>query len=232
MERVFDKDFEYTHKNPYDDKLAREGLGIALRDKESEALQGQWRKELNLKDNSILSLEIGSGFGHFLQQYSQSHPSEGFIGLDHRFKRTYQLVKKLKKCEIQNFRYLRARAERLEYLFAEEELDQIFYFFPDPWPKSRHHKKRLIQKSYLPILWSRLKEDGVVFIKTDHPHYFEWMVDIFKDGPFQHELLTRDLYKDYSDHFLASFQTKFEKIFLSQGTKINALVLRKVQKLK
>lgn len=133
-DKSFSKDFQYKHRNPYHDKLT-EFSEFVLRDEEAEGHQGKWNSEVFNQDGE-LCLEIGSGYGHFMLQYCDTYRDQNFVGLDYRFKRSYALAKKLKSLSYRNFKYLRAKGERIEHLFAENELDKVFYFFPDPWPKA------------------------------------------------------------------------------------------------
>lgn len=225
LDHSFLSDFKYKHTNPYHDKLA-EFNEFVLRDNESELYRGLWNEQI-FKNLNPIHLEIGSGYGQFMHLYSQQNPQINFVGLDFRFKRSFQLAKKLKLMTNKNFRYLRAKGERIEFIFGENELETIFYFFPDPWPKNRHHKKRLFQTPFLNSAYKTLKPGGLIQIKTDHDGYYDWMLDYVKDDSrFNILLKTQNLREEYADHFLSSFETEFEKIFISQGTKIKALVLQ------
>lgn len=221
---LFKKDFQYKHNNPYHDRLEIFEQFV-LRDDEGENFQGGWAAQVFHNQNPI-EVEIGSGYGHFMMEHTQKNPQINFVGLDHRFKRSFHLAKKLNQLEYKNFRYLRARGERLAFLFGADELAKIYYFFPDPWPKKRHHKKRLFQKKFLDEAHQVLHSGGEILIKTDHDQYFEWMRDELKDEKrFECTMLTNDLRGEFPEHFLASFTTKFEKIFLEKGIKIKAMTL-------
>lgn len=221
-------DFKYTHANPYHDKLDVFD-SFVLRDEEAETNVGKWNEHI-FKNAQPIEVEIGTGYGEFMMEYSQQNPHVNFIGLDHRFKRSFSVAKKLDRLEHKNFRYLRARGERLEYMFAENEVQSVFYFFPDPWPKKRHNKKRLFQKPFLDACHKILKNNGTLFIKTDHDGYFEWMLEYLKDETrFEILLQSKDLRNEFPEHFLSLFTTKFEKIFLSQGTLIKSIVLRNIK---
>lgn len=221
----YNADFKYTHDNPYHDRL---GVfdSFVLRDEEAERNVGKWNAEI-FKNDFPIEVEIGTGYGEFMHEYCQKNPNVNFIGLDHRFKRSFALAKKLDKLEKKNFKYMRARGERLEFMFGDSEVQSIFYFFPDPWPKTRHHKKRLFQKPFLNAVYKVLKPGGTLFVKTDHDGYFEWMQEHFKnDDRFEIILESKNLREEYPEHFLSQFTTKFEKIFLAQGTKIKSVVLK------
>lgn len=229
LDRAFTEGFEYTaQKNPYHDRL-KVFEEFVLRDDEAEAHKGTWNQDV-FKREADLECEIGSGYGHFMMDYTQKNPEVNFMGLDHRFKRSFHLAKKLSSLQHRNFRYCRGRGERLGFMFGENELSKIFYFFPDPWPKNRHHKKRLFQKRFLDEAHKALKPGGMFLVKTDHDGYFQWMLDVIKDETrFEVVMQTWDLRDEHPEHFLASFVTKFEKIFLEKKIKIKALVLKNIK---
>lgn len=225
-DRTFDKDFVYKHRNPYHDKLA--GFEhFVLRDNEAEQFQAKWNREIFKNDNPIC-MEIGSGYGHFMVDFCERNPDLNFVGMDYRFKRSFNLAKKLSKLPAQNFMYLRARGERIQHIFDEGEVDRIFYFFPDPWPKARHNKKRLFQEPFLENAYKVLKAGGTIYCKTDHDDYAQWMFEfIEKTNLFTLEFKTTNLWAEENpDEFLVSFKTKFEKIFIQKETPIKAFVLK------
>ena len=223
-EKLYDESFQYSHKNPYHDKLEEFGRFV-LRDNESESFAGKWNKMI-FEREAPLYAEIGSGYGHFMLDFCEKHPEINYVGMDFRFKRTYYLARKLDKHPHQNFRFLRARGERIQFIFGENEVDNLFYFFPDPWPKKRHHKKRLFQQPFIEAAYKVLKPRGVLYIKTDHDGYAEWMAEaIEKQDLFHVDLKTFNLRSEFPEHFLASFETKFEKIFLQKNIPIKAFQL-------
>ncbi len=225
--RAYLEGFQYTHDNPYHAKL--ENFPFVLCDNQGEELRGLWNKNF-FKNTNPLHVEIGSGHGHFMLEQCEKNPLMNFVGIDYRFKRGFELAKKLNLLVPKNFCYLRAKAERLSFLFAPHEVDSLFLFFPDPWPKARHHKKRLWQNLFLDDVMTILKKGSPFFVKTDDLHYFEWMQEILQPYLEQKKLELRfktyDLWQaSHSSHFLCSFQTKFEKLFIKKNIPIKAMEL-------
>lgn len=222
---TFSETFNYTHQNPYHDKLS-EYADFVLRDKEGEAYQGIWNQDI-FKRKAPLMVEIGSGHGDFMMDYCENNPSVNFIGIDYRFKRSFQLAKNLEKKNLSNLKFLRAKGERIEYLFGNNEVDRLYYFFPDPWPKTRHHKKRLFQAPFLNSAYKVLRPGGEIHIKTDHDGYALWMLEEISKSPlFELTFSTMDLRGEHPTHSLAQFTTKFEKIFIKKGILIKAFCLK------
>ena len=226
MDRTFLKEWRYRHgENPYHDKLAKFGNTV-FRDGEAETLAGRWGVHVFGRPNAPLYLEIGSGYGHFMREYCARNPDVNFVGLDYRFKRSYNLVKNL---EGENWRYLRARGERVPFMFAPGEVNGVFYFFPDPWPKRRQQKRRLFGEQFLKGLAKILAVGGRVYVKTDHDDYAHWMTEIVSQQTlFFAELISYNVRDEHPEHFLSQYSTKFEKIFMAQNKAIKGFVLRKV----
>ena len=224
---VLRADFQYRHRNPYHDRLQDYGHFV-LTDHQGEQFQGRWREAV-FHNSRPLVVEVGSGFGYFMREYCQQNPRANFIGMDYRFKRSFKLVKQLSHSGLDNFRYLRARGERLHFIFGPGEVDEIFLFFPDPWQKNRQHKKRLVQTPFLDSAHKVLTTQGTLSIKTDHAGYAQWMLEHFiQDDRWALELASCDLHRACPNHFLSIYTTKFEKIFLAQKIPTRAFVLRKL----
>ncbi len=232
-QKTWEKDFTYLYSNPYADRLKQDFSDFVLSDSEGEAYHGHWRQQVFKRpQDTKLVLEIGSGHGHFLEHMANSNLESLIIGLDYRFKRSFFLAKKLQKNQeiLDRMRFLRARAERLAFLFGKHEIDEIYLLFPDPWPKARHQKKRLFSQMFLDACARVLKPNGKVFVKTDHLGYFEHMQTVLgQNTSFQQCFVTKDLYSDKNEHFLQTFQTKFENIFLTQKLPIYGFELQILQ---
>ena len=127
-----------------------------------------------------LEFEIGSGDGSFTLQYALARPGTNIVALERLLGRITKLDRKGHRAGLKNLRLLRAEAAYvLEYLLPPGTLDAIHVYFPDPWPKKRHHKNRLISEPFPPLAKRLLKAEGVVYLRTDNVEYFEQMLEVF-----------------------------------------------------
>lgn len=121
-----------------------------------------------------ITLEIGCGHGHFLNAYAQAHPDEHCLGLDLLADRIARAQKKARRAGLTNLAFFHAEARLLlEALPAPVRLGRIFILFPDPWPKLRHHKHRILQADFLSALADRSTPETRVYFRTDYRPYFE-----------------------------------------------------------
>jgi tRNA (guanine-N7-)-methyltransferase len=123
-----------------------------------------------------ITLEIGSGHGHFLAAYGEAHPDEICVGIDLITKRVKKGENKRDKRGLEKLLFL--KAEALEFLDALPDhvtIAKTFVLFPDPWPKTRHWKHRIVQQPLLEKLAKRTTPGALLFLRTDHTGYFEWM---------------------------------------------------------
>lgn len=119
-------------------------------------------------------LEIGSGKGTFLVAQAQAQGEVDFLGIEWARKFYRHAVDRVGRWGLRNVRIVRADAATfLRDLVPPESVDCFHIYFPDPWPKKRHHKRRLLQSSNLEVLIRCLKPRGEIRIATDHADYFE-----------------------------------------------------------
>lgn len=127
-----------------------------------------------------VTLEIGCGKGHYMSAYAAANPDELCVGLDLISERVRDSERRAKNLNAQNAYFLKAEAsEFLDAMPADSRLAKIFIFFPDPWPKAKHHKRRLINGSFLDALRERSKAGAKLYFRTDHDEYFEWALEAF-----------------------------------------------------
>lgn len=124
-------------------------------------------------------LEIGFGMGQALLEMAIAFPHHNFIGIDIYRPGIATVLANIEENSLQNIRILEADAqEALPTCFSDDILDAINIFFPDPWPKKRHHKRRLIQSNFVAMLVSKLKMGGRLHLATDWEDYALQMLDV------------------------------------------------------
>ncbi|MFC1467962.1 tRNA (guanosine(46)-N7)-methyltransferase TrmB [Verrucomicrobiota bacterium] len=123
-----------------------------------------------------LEVDLGCGKGKFLLQRSSTNPDVNFLAIDRMLVRIRKIDKKLKRRGIENVRVFRFEGDyTLNYLIPEQSVNTYYYFFPDPWPKKRHHENRMFKMRTVDAIHKTLKPGGILHIATDHMEYFEEM---------------------------------------------------------
>jgi tRNA (guanine-N7-)-methyltransferase len=131
-----------------------------------------------------VTLEIGCGHGHFLNAYAQAHPEEFCLGIDLIADRIERAQKKAHRARLTNLAFFQAEARLLlEALPAKACFSRIFVLFPDPWPKRRHHKNRLMQPEFLTAMAHRASPGSKLHFRTDHEPYFTAATETVNQHP-------------------------------------------------
>jgi tRNA (guanine-N7-)-methyltransferase len=162
------------------------------------ALQGELVKKLPT-DGRPLIWEIGCGHGHYLTAYAAAHPGEFCVGVDTKRERVARAEKKCARAGLKNLWFVQAEARMfLTALSPEQRPATVFVLFPDPWPKRRHHKHRLLGEEFLRALATRVGEGARLCFRTDHGPYFreveavlaahpDWRLAPEEPWPFEQE---------------------------------------------
>lgn len=150
-----------------------------------------------LAGRTTFTLEVGSGHGHFLAGYAGAHPERLCVGIDLLLDRHQRAERKRDRAALANLLFFRAdAADFLAALPADARFDDVFVLFPDPWPKRRHHKNRLIQPGFLSAVAARACPHVRLHFRTDDPQYFaaakaivaahpDWQLDAHAAWPFE-----------------------------------------------
>ena len=147
-------------------------------------------------------LEIGSGMGETTAAIAQARPDADFIAVEVHGPGVGSLLNRIHTMGLKNLRVIRHDAiEVLETMIADGSLAAIHLFFPDPWPKKRHHKRRLVQPEFAALAARKLAAGGKLHAATDWPDYAEHMEEVFSHEP----LLSRE-----STGFVERLETRFE----------------------
>ncbi len=173
-----------------------------------------------------LLLEIGFGMGHATADLAAARPTDAYIGVEVYPPGVARLIGDLEEREIDNVRIVRTDAVDVIASWSDEwPVDGIHVFFPDPWPKKRHHKRRLIQPSFLESVHRILRENGYLYLVTDWEDYARHMKEVTAGfGGFVIEDADPDGYSRPRDWRPT---TAFERKGLSRGHAIRELFLRK-----
>ncbi len=188
---------------------------IVIKDLRAE---GNTSQQLFGNDNPI-RIEIGCGKGDFIVGTAAKEPDVNFLAVEKVSDVLMLAAEKVKKSELPNIRVCCVDAKELAEIFAEGSIDRIYLNFSDPWPKSRHEKRRLTYRTFLEIYKKILKPDGAVYFKTDNRGLFDFSLEEFKEFGMRLEKLTFDLHN--SEYMEGNVMTEYERRFSSMGVPIN-----------
>lgn len=165
-------------------------------------------------------LEIGFGNGESLAHMANVHPDVDFIGVEVHRPGVGHLLQLIEKQALANVRILCSDAvDVIKNNIADASLQQINIFFPDPWHKKRHHKRRLVQPDLVSLLFRKLRSQGILHIATDWDDYAEHTRAAMRTQPGFNPVAT--------DNALPRPGTRFERRGLNLGHRIHDLVYRK-----
>ncbi len=129
-------------------------------------------------------LEIGSGMGETTAEIAQQNPAIDFIAVEVHGPGVGSLLKRIDALALKNLRIIRHDAvEVLERMIADGTLAGLHLFFPDPWPKKRHHKRRLVQPAFAALAGRKLAPGGYMHAATDWPEYATQIDEVFSSNP-------------------------------------------------
>ena len=135
------------------------------------------------RDNAQTVLEIGFGMGETTAQIAQSRSDDCFLGVEVFNAGVGALLNRINTMGLPNIRIIQHDVvEVLQQMIAPASLAGVHIYFPDPWPKKRHHKRRLIQPAFLALLVSRLQPGGYLHCATDWEHYAQQMLTVLSDN--------------------------------------------------
>lgn len=165
-------------------------------------------------EGDTCEVDLGCGDGGFLLAMAAHYPERRFLGVERLLGRIRKVCSESARRGLTNVRGLRVESRYfLEWLIAPGSISRLHYLFPDPWPKEKHHKNRLVQDSFIPVLHKALATDGEVLFKTDHEDYFIWVCEKMDASP----LFRR---ADWVDDFYP--KTDFQKQWEAMGKPIYA----------
>lgn len=192
-----------------------------------EKIDGKVDFEVLFSNDNPVEIEIGSGKGTFLVNQGRHFENVNYIGIEWASKYYKYAVDRLGRWNLRNVKMLRTDAA----VFIPERIPATsvsgyHIYFPDPWPKKRHHKRRFVCRDNLVMLRETLKKNGWVNIATDHEQYFEWMNE--------HIDMCGDAFKRIEYKYPVGAEsgemagTNFERKYLREGREIFTVAIEKV----
>lgn len=170
-------------------------------------------------NNKPLIIEIGFGMGEGTVSIAKNRNGYNYLALDVYLSGVVKLLKNVGTENLENVRIMRFNApDVLEHMIEDGSVEGFHIFFPDPWPKKRHHKRRLIQKPLVDLLAKKLKRGGYVYLATDWKEYADWMLEILSSS-----VELENPYDDFADPVSWRPMTKFEQKGLDKDYKISEL---------
>lgn len=195
-----------------------------------EEYKGKWKEAFKEPSNE-LHLELGCGKGSFISQLAVKNHNINYLAIDlvdamlGLAKRNIEQKYKENKKEIDNIIITRYDIERiLNILNLEDNVKRIYINFCNPWPRGKHHKKRLTHIRQLDKYKQFLQKNGEIFFKTDDDSLFADSLLYFKQTGFTIEKFTYDLEKE--ENFWDNIVTEHEQMFMNEGIKIKAVIAR------
>lgn len=138
---------------------------------EAEKFKGKWKEVFN--NENPIELEIGSGKGDFVKQMALENPDKNYLALDTAIKALVLASRKFDKDDTPNVRAIIGDAEDIVDMFDKEEISKIYLNFSTPWPKRKHHKRRLSHKVFLDRYKKIVKKGAILELKTDNREFFD-----------------------------------------------------------
>lgn len=168
----------------------------------------------NLPDDN-LCLEIGFGFGDFLFEKTKNNPEKFFLGCEPHINGIVNLLSKLEEEPLKNLNIFKEDVRILLESIPDKSLSEVYILFPDPWPKLRHFKRRLINHEFLDLLATKMKSKSKLIIATDHDSYKTWILSIITDNKsFNWPITSKKDWQTFPDWWTT---TKYQKKAAKEG---------------
>lgn len=175
---------------------------------EPETAKGKWQQVFG--NQNPIHIEVGSGKGGFITGMARQNPDINYIGIDIQLSVLSYALDKVLESQLPNVRLLRVDGSSLTNYFEEGEIDLLYLNFSDPWPKSRHEKRRLTYKDFLKTYEEILPKHGQIHFKTDNRGLFEYSLASFSQYGMTLNQVWLDLHaSDYEGNVMTEYESKF-----------------------
>ena len=225
---------EDIKRRPIRSYILRQGRITAA---QTKAIQENLKKHAIVFENQLVNfndvfknssreliLEIGFGMGASTAEIAKANPNKNYLAIEVHSPGVGNLIKLIQENHIFNLKIIQHDAvEVLNAMIKNDSLDGIHIFFPDPWPKKRHHKRRLIQESFLKLMAQKIKQSGYLHIATDWEDYALWIIDLLDK-----ETLLQKTSENFFEKPDYRPLTKYENRGIKLGYKVWDMIYRRL----
>ena len=225
---------EDIKRRPIRSYILRQGRITAA---QTKAIQENLKKHAIVFENQLVNfndvfknssreliLEIGFGMGTSTAEIAKANPNKNYLAIEVHSPGVGNLIKLVQENHIFNLKIIQHDAvEVLNAMTKNDSLDGIHIFFPDPWPKKRHHKRRLIQENFLKLMAQKITQSGYLHIATDWEDYALWIIDLLDK-----ETLLQKTSEDFFEKPDYRPLTKYENRGIKLGYKVWDMIYRRL----
>lgn len=172
--------------------------------------RGKWHKRFEKKQP--LHIEVGSGKGQFIVGMAKAHPDINYIAIELQTNAIISILEKQLLDPLPNLQLLLVNGADLDDYFAENEVDQVYLNFSDPWPKTRHEKRRLTHRNFLTVYEKIAKSKAELHFKTDNRGLFEYSLVSLSQYGMSLQKVWLDLHvSDFEGNVMTEYEEKFSQ---------------------
>lgn len=182
--------------------------------------KGSWNKVFN--NNNEICLELGCGKGRFISNIAQKNKDKNFIAIDLKDEVLVYVKRKCEELNLENVRILSFDINYINEIFEKGEVSDIYLNFSTPWPKTKHHKRRLTHPRFLNKYLEFINSNSKIMLKTDHELFFLDSIEYLNENGFDILYKTMDLHNEE----IENITTEYEEKFLNKGMKIMYLTAK------
>lgn len=176
-----------------------------------EQYKGKWQTVF--EKEQPLHIEVGSGKGRFINEMAKQNPHINYIGIEMNKNVLVNALDHLIESDVPNLKLLLVDGRNLTEYFDDGEVDQLYLNFSDPWPKTKHEKRRLTYKTFLETYEHILRNEGEIHFKTDNRGLFEYSLSSFSKYGMILEKVWLDLHNsDFEGNIMTEYEEKFSSL--------------------
>lgn len=170
-------------------------------------MKGKWQAEFG--NQNPIDLEVGCGRGDFITALAKAEPNRNYLALDLKNEVLVYALRKINEAGLDNVRIISGKADDLDRMLGEGEIDDIYINFANPWPKPTHNKRRLTHPRFLALYRLFTKEDSKLEFKTDDEAMYLDSLEYFPEAGYEITFQTQDLDRHHPNNIETEYEAKF-----------------------